>query len=578
MLWACADNQPEEGYYPDIASEPDEWTKNDVDSVILRWVDYSKYLDVEAGSMGIYDNMSVNDSPAFTDWYKGGKLEFKYDEGEGGYSYYLNGVKKTAQEIKQLVFAFHLEKKDGEYANFRPGDVFVDEGHALIYVGNGVALDCVGAKYDVETGKDKKEGNGAVANRSNTVTTQLMKAKSNYAVVRPLEFYAQDFDGNMANDVVKYDGKMIEVPQATKSRMEFPAMEINRTVDITPYGTIAKGENLTYNIQIRNRTTDRVFDAWRASDKEGINYEGLKVTEKIPEGTEFVSAKGDYEFKDGVLAWTLDLLAGDTVDLSYTVKATGEVGSVIVSEGGFVENIPSNSISNVIGEKKLNDSQKEFLTSLSNSENTDGWNSFGKDLEFAENVYKEMGVDLELPSLEKVVKNLFTPTFMEIPKLSVYFGKQTQATMYRLQKDVEEEYLPVKKMLINGYYGGYRFYATDIEKFKEVGLDNFDFKKECNNVILDFRTTFLEVGDIIVYATAKNRGDTDLTHEILEYKVLIYAGNRTLLCAKVIENGSVEYSVISGYMAEEEIVKCYINTNDLFFALRPSQIMDVSAS
>ncbi len=579
MLWACADNQPEEGYFPTTASVPDKKTANDKDAAVLRWVDCIKYPQIEASSMDYYNNMSVNKSSAFTDWYKEGKLQYKYNKTEQIYDYYLNGEWIYEGDVKDLVRDYINKKVDGEYVNLRPGDIFVDEDHAVIYVGNGVVLDCYGTKYNTTTGTDRVETN-AVYGRISSVTDELKSAKSNFALVRPIDFYAQDFDGDKGNDVVMYNGEMLDVPESTKSRIKYPAMDINRTVDATPYGAVSQGDNLTYRIAITNNTMDEKYASWRKlALNTGIDYANLKVTEKIPAGTQLVSATGNYQLDNGVLTWIVNVPAQtnqNCVELSYTVKAIGQVGSMIVNDGGFVDNIPSNSISNVIGKKKLDNTQMEILTTLANAENTNGWSAYGSGLDFAENIYKAMNVNLELPSIENIIQNLFTPTYMEIPKLSIYYGEVINATMYRLQKTVASDFVTTKQMLVNGFYGGYRSYFIDIEKFKDVGIDNFDFEKECNNSILDPRLNFLEIGDIIVYATAKNRGATTLTSQVSEYTILIYAGNNTLLRAKTNLDSTTEYSILKGDLAKAELVSCFKNTNDLFFNLRPSQVMNLS--
>ncbi len=578
LLWACADNQPEEGYYPSTATKPDKLTKNDVDAAVVRWIDYYNYAKDSTDAITYDNNMSVHKSTAFTDWYKDGKLQYKYNKKDGVYEYYLDGEFIYESEVKDLVREFMKKQVDGEYVNLRAGDIFLSENHAVIYVGNGVVLDCSGKKYIPSEGTDRVENpDGAVFGRVSSVISELNKAKKTFVLIRPLEFYAQDFDGNMDNDIVKNDGEMIEIPESTKSRIKFSAMDINRTVDATPYGAVSQGDTLTYKVVITNNTKYQNYVNWlKTSNNPGKDYNNLKVTETIPQGTEFVSANGEYQLNNGVLTWMIDVPAQSSVEISYTVRATGAVGTMITNDGGFVDNIPSNSISNVIGKNKLNSSQKEFLTALANADNANGLSAYGSGLDFAENIYKAMNVNLDLPTIENIIQNLFTPTYTEATALSVFFGEVIKTDMYRLQKTVASDFVTTKQMLVNGYYGGYRLYLTDIEKLNEVGLDNFDIEKECNGSIFDFSLKYLEVGDIIVYATAQDRGITTLSSAVSEYTILIYAGNNTLLRAKTNLDSTTEYSILNGDSATAEIVKCYKDTNDLFFNLRPSQVMDLS--
>ena len=264
MLWACSENQPEDGYCPFTATTPDKFTNNDVDTAILRWINYTSYVNDEANNMHAYNNMSVHSSSAFSDWYKKGDLQYTYNSQRKTYEYTLDGKRANSTTAKNLIRDFLTETVNGEYVNLRLGDLLVDEDHVVIYVGKGKVLDCWDQKYNTKEGTDIVETDytSAVYGRASDVDNELNGAKSCFSLLRPLEFYAQDFDGNMDNDVVKYNDEMLEVPESTKSRIKFPAMDINRTVDATPYGTVSKGDTLTYKVVITNNTNEKNYSKY----------------------------------------------------------------------------------------------------------------------------------------------------------------------------------------------------------------------------------------------------------------------------------------------------------------------------
>ncbi|MBO5879595.1 MAG: DUF11 domain-containing protein [Clostridia bacterium] len=575
-FWVASDNQSEESFRDYYENESDPITENDRDTAILRWADYEKYIVDEAEELPYAESLGTFDSTSFTDWYKKGTLEYYNAEGEDAYSYYLNGRKIDVSEAKGLVLEYLTEKnKDGEYVNLRPGDILTEDTHTLLYIGNGYVLDCNGYKYDLVGGVDKVEANGSIYGRMKTIEAVLNSAVTDFVVTRPLDYYTYDLDSNPANDIIKYEGEDIEITEATYSRMETPAMEIDRTVNITPYGTANQGEELVYKVKISNRTDEANYTKWRNATQKGYageDYNGVVITEIIPEGTTFVSASEGYTIENGVLTWTVDVFRGQSVEVFYTVKVNAEIGSVITSEGGSVNNIPSNSISNRVGGEALSEEAKNILLEIAAS-GASGWSdTYGTDLAFAEAIYAAMGMELDLPTLEAIIENMFTPTYIEkVLSMTVYYKDiDSPMVMYMPQENVGEEYELVQKMLVDGYLGGYRLYNVDLEKFKEQGIEGFDFPAELDKNILEFDFGYLEVGDILVYATAKNRGDTDMTSEVGSSRILIYVGNETFIEM----SSSAEGAVYSGEDANEILATSFKNTNDLFFLLRPSQVME----
>lgn len=207
--------------------------------------------------------------------------------------------------------------------------------------------------------------------------------------------------------------------------------------------------------------------------------------------------------------------------------------------------------------------------------NTDEWkNEYGTGLDFAEGVYRALGADVNLPSVEEIIENLFTPTYFEkiIAITEYYADAETPIVMYVPQDEVDEKYKTVQDMLVDRYFGGYRLFATDIEKFKEVGLQNFDIPTELGKVIIEFKFDYLEAGDILVFTTAEDRSETGLTSALSEYKILIYTGEESFISI----NSDGEGTVYSGEDAEKILEASFKRTNDLFFLLRPSEAVELN--
>ena len=340
-------------------------------------------------------------------------------------------------------------------------------------------------------------------------------------------------------------------------------MSIDRTVDITPYGTALHGGELTYTVEIANRAdrkatsiskiTEEIFyDEAFGEDHKNVDYNDLNVTETVPDGTELIpdSVSDGAEIKNGKISWTLnDIKPGEKLALSYTVKVNAEIGSVIENGGGMVDNIPSNVIRNTVGGEKLNE-----IPAIEESELPE----LGTNTDFAENILKKAGEDTELPSAEDILSNIFRVNPL-MPENSLMMNTEKyvkQTNLFEFKDEVSPEYESIKSMLVAGFHGGRRFYAGEKEKWNYA-----------DNCIKEIRKEYLETGDIIIWATAKDRTLTGMTSDFSVVTVMVYDGEK-LLSAKTAD-GKTEYAIYEN--VAEELTKLFTADKDIFIALRPSQ-------
>ena len=493
----------------------------------------------------------------------------------------------------------------------RPGDIIVARGngghqHAMLYVGKGQILHCGGGKFDMDTFVDKTEPDGAVnyATVEGTYITGsdqkgYFKIDGTIAddntygawliVLRPLNLLTiDDGDEDPGNDKLDVD-YVLDVGQlktelannenhptktsgygitdATWTRMQYPGMNIDRTVNISLHKTATSGEWLTYRIAITNNSNESYYAAYHTEGRDafymGQGYVDLPVSETVPEYTEFIRASHGGEVdENGVIRWTINVPVGETVTLSYTVKVTGQPGDRIVNDGGFVGNIPSNSITTIVGGQKLSSytqmvMQNFFTAGAAKWNSNDGYKISAdpeKDTQFVERIYEELvGVELELPSIEEIVDIFFTQEKYYQPwGLHINHENSLTRYMYTLndRDEVPEEYQYVWDMLVEGYYGGVWVYSNDYNDEPRI---------------TELRYDYLEVGDIIVNIRLKDSFSGGLEYEdreVTAWQLQVYLGNGRFASM----NYEGKFRTTSGSIA--------INPSfgqDLFVCLRPTQ-------
>ena len=241
-----------------------------------------------------------------------------------------------------------LKRQKSEFARMRsllePGDIIVginkwrdnktgrkrEGGHAVIYVGDfsgdGVTkiMHSSGHKYKFETGTDRIEKGGTI--RTADIEKYFFESGKIYkrtkvVVLRPLMLPAAKWP----------------LSASAKARYLHPRLRIDRRVCCGPYGSVVQGGILEYSIQL-----------WNFSK----NPYSVDMREKLPEGTCFVSGTDEAELKffpvsgngGGTFGWNVPLAPGESRTVKWRVRAVAPAGSRIVSGGGDVSGIASNTL------------------------------------------------------------------------------------------------------------------------------------------------------------------------------------------------------------------------------------------
>jgi len=478
----------------------------------------------------------------------------------------------------------------------RPGDLIsyynfsASNGHNLLYIGNGYILDSRGSSYDMTAGMDKREANGTVYDLT-TVEEQFLDLSSSWSIeklansgndgvfviLRPLNpMCIDDGDNDPSNDVLdpnfvleerddlKFDPNTKKsgfgVLNSTKTRMQYPAMEIDRTVNISPYGTTFTGDTLTYNVKITNNSNEASYmefqTAYRGTAYSGEDYKSLTVKETVPAGTELVAVPEGAKFNGQTIIWNVDIPSGKSVDLSYSVKVTAKQGETIVNKGGWVGYIPSNTIRNTVGGAKLSAEKLDALKTFGAAKTTqwnsnDGYKISAKaaDTAFAERIYNETAaLDLQLPTAQELLDNLFTLTKVGADD---GFGSHKHESGYFhmlvLNDNVSADYQIYRDMVIYSYAGGLGVHTDRYAGVERIG---------------SFRTRYMEPGDIVLHANLSGSTKSSAARKIKDYMMIVYLGDGVY--ASLNNEGEMQRWT-------NETALWTAHSYDFFVALRPSQ-------
>ena len=392
--------------------------------------------------------------------------------------------------------------------------------HMMVYVGDAFGdgkdylVHSAGSKYNTDSGQDPVE------NYTEKVTKNMQGCGGN--IVRTdAAVYLWSADGYYYPDSVDEfylfrplgvaDEAKYPISPAAQGRAKFPNIVINRTASVGCYGAVETGEDITYTIEIVN--------------KSDAAYANLPVTETVPAGTKFKSVTGGGTESGGTIKWNLNVPAGETATIGYTVTVTAKRGETVTATGGTVSTIPSNTINTAVCGKKPAAMTVDEIVKASESFKTATGEAFAN--EFYRAAY---GVELNLPAASVMARSVFAYTKAEGASAPGIMPTSTP----------KEGYEKLNAMIVDKYYGG-----------KEFNTGKFNAR------VMDAKKGQLQPGDILYVA-----------------KNLFGLGEKTSATYIVAADGTLVNSNGKKVAAADDKTYTKLHSNDFFFALRPCQAYD----
>ncbi len=305
---------------------------------------------------------------------------------------------------------------------------------------------------------------------------------------------------------------------AAKYRVSHPRLAIDRMLNKTRFNSAFPGETVTMTLKLSN------------SSKEKYT---VPVIEKSPAGAKLKTPFKDASVSGETQTLNVELPAGETKTLVSEYEITAKRGETVVFDGGFVGDIPSNSIPITVGGAKLTAEETEKLTKIANREYNQALREAGaNNANLADVVYgKILGLNVKIPSYETIAKKFKKE--VETPS-----GRKTNVFLKR--DEIAAEDLEIYRMLVPNCWGGTRIW-------------NINGSERCS----DPRDLHLEPGDVVVREHSAKTAD--------RVEQLVYLGGGKYLSYLP---GRNIYPIVE----EPEFFRCLLYRE--FFVLRPTLAYD----
>ena len=435
------------------------------------------------------------------------------------------------------------------------GDVIVsygDSGHAMLYYGptddgKNCVIHCWGKSFNEETGAENYETSVKNANpeggsiRIDSIDEVLPPDKSTSGVwnLRTANHNSSGFV--ILRPYATPEFEALTLSDAAKVRLKYRGLEVNKETDISRYRAPQTGDTLKLTVTVTNNGKDA--------------YKGLAVTDTLPTGASLKDA-GSGKVSGDKIAWTVDLEAGKSVDLSYTVTVTAARGETVTFPRGDVGGgLPTRTFSMKVGGKKLSATAQENAEKLrsGNFKTAPADYKWVEDpIEFANNVYNNVfGVGLDLP----VDLNNYTKGLCERLKV---IGVESQYGGWMWSPKTEgwdDTWKTVHDMIIPEHFTGRAVYLEGSpNEIRQTWI--------AVNRVQTYKTGSYEVGDIFL---ALQPPDVQAARNKDNVLVYVYLGD-----GKVAEYDKTAGVQIGDF--ENTVVKLLVK--NIVLVLRPSLAYD----
>lgn len=329
---------------------------------------------------------------------------------------------------------------EGVRNKLQPGDIIAvmipEGGHNLLYVGdylgdgNEYVIHSTGGGSDYITGKDDLHTNGTIRRDKvnilfdkNSTSLNCFWREETYqiAVVRPVNVLT-----------------MADMTPSARARLKFPLMDVDRSASNALYTSVENGETVTVTVTVTNHSKTA--------------YQNLTVREPNPVGGSILDAGSGTVDASGI-TWQVNVPAGATKTLKYTVKVTENRGGTLLLPAGTVDTLPTRELCFTVSGKQVEGKRVE--TAADQAYSTNPFQN-SRDLEFANAFYRQIfGVNLGIPS---TMNDLIARMFTVQGTTGVSYINQGQMLVPKAYEELPSDLQKLSRMILPDHLGGQSVY------------------------------------------------------------------------------------------------------------------------
>ena len=403
--------------------------------------------------------------------------------------------------------------------NLQVGDVIVyrkaSSGHALIYVGGGKILHCMNTnsfRRHPELSEKESKPYLDPLESYDYVSTSSVGFESTFNLFESPGAQRYLFSENYVNfSILRPLNRGLTATDEAEARMTIPSLSIEKLVSIGMYSAVFAGDELTYTVTLKNNGE---------SDLLNVN-----LAEKVPAGTEFVSASENVIHNGGNITWTGAVKANSEVVLSFKVKVTATTpGTLIESNEGKVNGLSLNKITNTVS-----GISRDKLDELSEA----GYSAAESSTEYADPILM----------INAIYRELFGADILNYAT--------TEAALNDIIDVANKKYnasCDANDMVIANLSGGYLIRGTNPSN---------------NDRIRAVRIEYLTTGDVII-AQHVNKS------QVTVYTAYIYLGGRDFLCVTSESGVATVVECKTGDVKKIQNILTSLYSYDKYAIIRPS--------
>ena len=377
----------------------------------------------------------------------------------------------------------------------------------VIYTNGAIAI------WTLDELLDKEDGSYSIfSKRTYTIngeSTQLSLG-SQVSIIRPL------------NDIL---GKITyaTVTDKMQARYDHPGLVRTKTASVNKYDSVNPGDLITYTIKLKNNDSDI--------------YNNLEIRDTLPNNTTYINCDNSCTKNGNTISWSgINLSSGATKTYKFTVRVNEDtpLGTIIVSDQTYADNIKLNTIKTTVN-KTLSASMQEELVAIVNEwADTENINNtkYSVTRSFIQAVYDALGIEwfnFGSETSSSILLNHFytkvTDGAVKIENDSLSYYNTYVFNKVSANYNERDQY---QKLYVDELYGGYFTPNTN-----PVPQSEITFNKCLNSLDRSkvFNSYTLMVGDVVVMYDkdydASIQGDTaDSSIQVSgPYNMYFYIGN-----------------------------------------------------